>query len=264
MKNQINPIIDLAENAGKIILEIYLSGFSVKIKSDKSPLTQADLAAHSHIVNGLSKLDPNIPIISEEDDLPDYNKRALWKRYWLIDPLDGTKEFINRNGEFSVNIALIDNNEPVLGVVHIPIKNKTYFGYKGHGAACKDKNGKVKFINVAKKASNPIKVLSSRSHKSLNLNEYLKGIGSYNLKKIGSSLKFCIIAEGKADLYPRFGKTSEWDTAAAQIIVEEAGGRVLTMHGNKLKYNKKNILNPDFFVIGATDKDWLALAHPWH
>jgi 3'(2'), 5'-bisphosphate nucleotidase len=260
MKSLIDPVVAVAEAAGKAILEVYASDFEVQSKADESPLTQADLAAHHCIVAGLEKLTPGMPIISEESGLPDFQERSRWDRYWLIDPLDGTKEFVNRNGEFTVNIALIDNQKPVFGVVHVPVQNKTYIGCEGHGAERRDSDGKTQSINVAATSSTPVRVVGSRSHRGASLDAYLENLGDCDMIPMGSSLKFCVIAEGGADLYPRLGLTSEWDTAAAQAVVEQAGGSVVTLDGKPMKYNtKENMLNPFFFVIGASDRDWLAL-----
>ena len=260
MKSLIDPVVALAEAAGKAILEVYSSDFEVQSKEDSSPLTQADLAAHFCIIAGLEELTPGVPIISEEADLPDYAERDQWRRYWLIDPLDGTKEFVSRNGEFTVNIALIDHQEPVFGVVHIPVQGMTYIGCKGYGAERRDSNGGRESISVSPHSSSPVRVVGSRSHRDPSLDAYLENLGNCDMMPMGSSLKFCVIAEGGADLYPRLGLTSEWDTAAAQAVVEQAGGSVVTLDGKPMKYNtKESILNPHFFVIGATDRDWLAL-----
>ena len=260
MKSLIDPIVELTEKAGQAILEVYASDFDVQSKDDESPLTQADLASHHCIVAGLEKLTPGVPIISEESGLPDFEERSQWSRYWLIDPLDGTKEFVNRNGEFTVNIALIDEQKPVFGVVHVPVQNKTYIGCEGFGAERRDGNGETQSIRVAAESSTPVRVVGSRSHRGASLDAYLHNLGECDMIPMGSSLKFCVIAEGGADLYPRLGLTSEWDTAAAQAVVEQAGGRVVTLDGKPMKYNtKSDILNPFFFVIGATDRDWLAL-----
>jgi 3'(2'), 5'-bisphosphate nucleotidase len=211
-------------------------------------------------VAGLESLTPGMPIISEESGLPDYEERRQWERYWLIDPLDGTKEFVNRNGEFTVNIALIDQQKPVFGVVHVPVQGKTYLGCEGYGAERRDAEGNVEPIQVSATSADPVRVVGSRSHRGASLDEYLLNLGECDMIPMGSSLKFCVIAEGGADLYPRLGLTSEWDTAAAQAVVEQAGGSVVTLDGKAMKYNaKSDILNPYFFVIGAADRDWLAL-----
>lgn len=260
MKSLIDPVVALAEQAGRAILAVYSTDFEVQSKADKSPLTQADLASHRCIVAGLEKLTPDIPLISEEDGLPAFAERSAWDRYWLIDPLDGTKEFVNRNGEFTVNIALIDKHRPVFGVVHVPVQAKTYVGCEGFGAQLRDGALPAQAIRVAAKSASPVRVVGSRSHRGASLDAYLENLGENDMIPMGSSLKFCVIAEGGADLYPRLGPTSEWDTAAAQAVVEQAGGSVVTLDGKPMKYNTKaDMLNPSFFVIGAMDRDWLAL-----
>jgi 3'(2'), 5'-bisphosphate nucleotidase len=260
MKSLIDPIVALAEAAGQAILEVYSTDFEVQSKADESPLTQADLASHNCIAAGLKELTPELPVISEEDGLPDFEVRGKWDKYWLIDPLDGTKEFVNRNGEFTVNIALIENHRPVFGVVHVPVQDKTYVGCEGYGADVRHAGGNPERISVATSSGEPARIVGSRSHRGASLDAYLDKLGDYDMIPMGSSLKFCVIAEGGADLYPRLGLTSEWDTAAAQAVVEQAGGQVVTLDGKPMKYNaKEDILNPHFFVIGASDKDWLAL-----
>ena len=260
MKSLIDPVVALAEEAGRAILEVYSSDFEVQSKADESPLTQADLASHHCIVAGLETLTPGMPIISEESGLPEFDERSQWQRYWLIDPLDGTREFVNRNGEFTVNIALIDNQKPVFGVVHVPIQDKTYLGCEGYGAQRRNTDGSRDTIRVSATSASPVRIVGSRSHRGASLDAYLENLGVCDMIPMGSSLKFCVIAEGGADLYPRLGLTSEWDTAAAQAVVEQAGGQVVTLDGKPMKYNtKSDILNPFFFVIGATDRDWLAL-----
>ncbi len=259
LEKLIEPIVTLAIQAGNAILEVYATDFDVQSKSDKSPLTQADLASNNCIVAGLMELTPDIPIISEESGLPKFDERRQWERYWLIDPLDGTKEFVNRNGEFTVNIALIKSNQPVFGVVHVPVQNKTYIGCEGRGSELRD-GGQVTAIRVTNSSSVPVRIVGSRSHRGSSLDAFLEKLGESDMVPMGSSLKFCTVAEGKADIYPRLGPTSEWDTAAAQAVVEQAGGQVLELDGKPLSYNKKSdILNPWFVVIGATDHDWLAL-----
>ncbi|MDH3364369.1 MAG: 3'(2'),5'-bisphosphate nucleotidase CysQ, partial [Gammaproteobacteria bacterium] len=211
-------------------------------------------------IAGLQRLTPDLPIISEESGLPDFEERRQWFRYWLIDPLDGTKEFVSRNGEFTVNIALIEKNRPVFGVVHVPVYGKTYIGCEGVGAILRDGHQPPQTIRVAAESREPVRVVGSRSHRGASLDAYLAALGPHDMVPMGSSLKFCVVAEGGADLYPRLGPTSEWDTAAAQAVVEQAGGRVVTLDGKAMTYNAKpDILNPHFFVIGASDRDWLAL-----
>ena len=256
----IEPIVGLARKAGDAILEVYASDFDVQSKDDESPLTQADLAAHRRIVAGLAELTPDLPVISEESGLPPFAERNGWPKYWLIDPLDGTKEFVNRNGEFTVNIALIADGRPVFGVVHVPVLGKTYIGCEGRGAELRSEGAEPRPIRVAQSSAQPVRVVGSRSHRGASLDAFIENLGDCDLVPMGSSLKFCVVAEGGADVYPRLGPTSEWDTAAAQAVVEQAGGSVVTLDGKPLKYNQKEaILNPYFLVIGASDHDWLAL-----
>ena len=259
LKEMINPIVDLAISAGHAILEVYATDFDVQEKGDESPLTQADLASHRCIVAGLRALTPDIPIISEEEGLPAFAERGQWQQYWLIDPLDGTKEFVNRNGEFTVNIAFIANGRPLLGVVHVPVQEKTYIGCEGHGSELRTAESATP-IRVAETSSDPLRIVGSRSHRGSSLDAFLARVSESDMVPMGSSLKFCVVAEGRADIYPRLGPTSEWDTAAAQAVVEQAGGQVLELDGKPLSYTQKeDILNPYFVVIGARDKDWLAL-----
>ena len=256
----VEPAVALAKEAGDAILEVYATDFDVQAKDDESPLTQADMASHRVIDKGLKALTPDIPIISEESGLPPFEERREWRTYWLIDPLDGTKEFVNRNGEFTVNIALIDGNRPVLGVVHVPVSGKTYTGCDGVGAGVRESDGSSRSIVVAPKSAAPIRVVGSRSHRGASLDAFLETLGEVEMLPMGSSLKFCVVAEGGADIYPRLGLTSEWDTAAAQAVVEQAGGAVLELDGKPLAYNaKEDILNPHFLVRGPEDHDWLEL-----
>ncbi|KAA3645627.1 MAG: 3'(2'),5'-bisphosphate nucleotidase [Proteobacteria bacterium] len=258
MKTLLSMVEQLAIKAGDAIMDIYQSGhFSVEHKSDDSPLTRADLAAHHTIVAGLQALDSDYPILSEESANIDFQERREWQRYWLVDPLDGTKEFIKKNGEFTVNIALIDNGKPILSVVYVPAQSLSYFAAEGVGVFKRD-NGQKQSIKVMKNSRYKPTVVGSRSHPSDELKDYLERLGQHELVSMGSSLKFCIVAEGKADLYPRLGPTSEWDTAAAQCIVEQAGGQVVTLEGKPLSYNQKeSLLNPYFMVFADTSRDWI-------
>ena len=256
----VEPLVTLARTAGDAILEVYATDFDVQAKDDASPLTQADMASHHVIDAELRALTPDIPVISEESGLPPFNERSQWPVYWLIDPLDGTKEFVNRNGEFTVNIALIDSHRAILGVVHVPVKGTTYTGCEGVGAAVRDADGSSRWIQVARESASPIRVVGSRSHRGASLDAYLERLGDIEMLPMGSSLKFCVVAEGDADIYPRLGPTSEWDTAAAQAVVEQAGGAVLELDGKPLSYNaKEDILNPHFLVRGPKDRDWLQI-----
>ena len=263
----ISAALDLARRAGDAILAIYDSAdFGVDMKADDSPLTKADLAAHAILAPGLAALIDGVPVLSEEGTLPEWSERSQWNRYWIIDPLDGTKEFIKRNGEFTVNIALIENGEPVLGVVHVPVLDISYTGAKGVGAF-KYQNGEktaIKTRSIAELNGSALAVVASRSHGADAVDALLaklnQAFGSTELRNMGSSLKLCLVAEGNADIYPRLALTSEWDTAAAQAVVEAAGGQVLTDSLAIMRYNtKENILNPFFYVIGDTSYDWQTL-----
>ena len=257
MQITIEPIMALARAAGKAILAVYERDFSVTEKADRSPLTEADLASHRCILAGLARLTPNIPVLSEESaDVP-FLTRAGWDRYWLVDPLDGTKEFVKRNGEFTVNIALIETGAPVLGVVYVPASNLTYVGQAGVGAFAENAAGRRRPLHVAENRHTPLRVAGSRSHAGDSLTAFLHNVGAHELVSMGSSLKLCLVAEGRADIYPRFGPTSEWDTAAAQAVVEAADGRVTDTALRPLRYNtKESLLNPFFLVFGDKHCDW--------
>jgi 3'(2'), 5'-bisphosphate nucleotidase len=256
----LEPVRALAAEASARILEIYATAFDVTAKDDDSPLTAADLAAHHAIVTGLQRLTPDIPVLSEESSTVPFADRSRWRRYWLVDPLDGTKEFIQRNGQFTVNIALIEGHEPVLGVVRAPVTGLCYFAVRGHGAFREEPGQPPRPIKVKPlRLGAPVRVVGSRSHGGPGLQKFAAALGAHELVTIGSSLKFCQVAEGMADVYPRFGPTSEWDTAAAQAIVETAGGRVAsTETGEPLRYNtRESLLNPSFIVHGDASRDWL-------
>lgn len=246
----------IAIEAGRCILEVYEREFSITHKDDDSPLTEADRVSHELIAAHLRALVPALPLLSEESASADYAARANWKRFWLVDPLDGTKEFISRNGEFTVNIALIEDGRPVLGVVHVPVRGETYFACRGHGALLQTSGHRPRPIRTRRfTGRNPI-VVASRSHAGKETSAFLQSLGAYDVVSMGSSLKFCLVAAGAADVYPRLGPTMEWDTAAAQCVVEEAGGRVLDVRGRPLTYNKADLHNPWFIVSGAGDHDW--------
>lgn len=259
--NWLEPIRVLAAEASDRILEIYATAFGVTAKGDDSPLTAADLAAHHAIVAGLQRLTPDIPVLSEESsDIP-FAERARWRRFWLVDPLDGTKEFIQRNGQFTVNIALIEEHEPVLGIVRVPVTGVCYFAVRDHGAFREGPGQPPQPIAVKPlQPGEPLRVVGSRSHGGPGLQAFVAKLGTHELVTIGSSLKFCQVAEGSADVYPRLGLTSEWDTAAAQAIVEVAGGRVVSAEtGESLRYNtRESLLNPYFIVYGDASRDWLS------
>ena len=254
-------IIALARQAAARILEVYDGEFAVEHKDDRSPLTAADLASHRCIVEGLERLAPAIPVLSEEsaDEVPSMMRRQ-WPVMWLVDPLDGTREFVKRNGEFTVNIALIDNGEPVLGVVQAPVTGALWHGQKGRGAFRRDGDDE-RAIHVRAPATAPLTVAASRSHRDARTEGFMQRMGEIVPVGIGSSLKFCRLAEGGMDVYPRFGPTSEWDTAAGQAVLEAAGGAVFDPRGRPLRYNQRDtILNGDFIALGDTSlpwRDWL-------
>lgn len=237
-------------------MDIYNSDFAVEHKDDKSPLTAADLAAHQIIDEGLKAIS-GYPVLSEESAAIPYEERSGWQTYWLVDPLDGTKEFVKRNGEFTVNIALIHGHFPILGVVYVPVNDLLYFAADGEAAWQVKGRGEAERIRVRDLDESNLVVASSRSHAGSELGAFLEKVGSHEARVMGSSLKFCLVAEGVADLYPRIGPTSEWDTSAAQCLVEQAGGHVTDTSMQRLAYNTKDsLLNPYFFVFGRTWKDW--------
>ena len=255
----LKPTVTLAIQAGEKILVIYATDFPIGYKADKSPLTAADLASHECLSAGLAKLPGAYPVLSEESAEIPFAQRRLWETYWLIDPLDGTKEFVKRNGEFTVNIALIHQHKPVLGVVYAPVTKDCYYASVDSGAYKMTGQGIPKPISVRTPAAFPPVVIGSRSHMTAEEKAYLFRLGAHTYAPVGSSLKFCRVAEGMADLYPRLGPTSEWDTAAAQCVVESAGGRVLDWSGEPLLYNTKpSLLNPFFLVFGDRAQDWIS------
>ena len=257
MNTRAQTLLAIAKAAGDAILEIYRQDFAVEHKGDESPLTAADLASHRMIAQGLAELEPDTPLLSEEGaDIP-FEQRRGWSRYWLIDPLDGTREFVKRNGEFTVNIALIEHGVPTLGVVHVPVSGVSYVGIRGEGAWKIDADGNATDIRVDPKHQRPVRVAGSRSHAGDSLRRFLERLGEHQIVSMGSSLKLCLVAEGNADIYPRLGPTSEWDTAAAQAVVEAAGGRVTDTELQPLRYNtKESLLNPHFLVFGDQQEDW--------
>ncbi|MDX1803451.1 MAG: 3'(2'),5'-bisphosphate nucleotidase CysQ [Alcanivorax sp.] len=259
----LNPLADIARDAGKAILDVYeRDDHGVETKDDKSPITEADKAAHVIIERALQALTPDIPVFSEESGGIDYPQRKDWPRFWLVDPLDGTKEFIKRNGEFTVNIALVEGDTPVLGVVHVPVTGVTYLGGEGVGAF-KEENGQRQPIRCRARTT-PVVMVASRSHGGeavAKLEAFIREeVGDVERASMGSSLKLCLVAEGKADIYPRLAPTSEWDTAAAHAVVSAAGGQVVDTAFQPLRYNKEDILNPFFLVLGQSVDDWRFIA----
>jgi 3'(2'), 5'-bisphosphate nucleotidase len=253
-------LVGLCRRAGREILRIYDSNFEVQRKADESPLTLADLRANAVLVNGLKALTPHIPILSEEGSDIAFAERRQWSSLWLVDPLDGTREFVSRNGEFTVNIALIEQHRPILGVVHVPTLDITFSGLMQVGAHKQLGDSAPVRISTQRPAAQPLRVVSSRSHAPERPNHYERALGPYTLVKVGSSLKFCIVAEGAADLYPRFGPTSEWDTAAGQAVLEAAGGWVTDLQGQILRYNtREELLNPYFVAYADDSRNWCEL-----
>ena len=258
-QNVLEQLVDISRRAGLEILEWYEGDMGISRKSDNSPLTKADLASHELINAELTSHWPDVPVLSEESaDIP-WETRQSWQQYWLVDPLDGTKEFINHNGEFTVNIALIRDHKPILGIVHVPVTDTSYFGARDLGAWRQQGSEAAHAIEVRRPTAQPAVIVGSRSHANPELASQLHRLGPHELTSMGSSLKFCRIAEGLADFYPRLGPTCEWDTAAAQAVVEAAGGQVVKIDGTALDYNNKEVyLNPHFFVFGDPAKEWLS------
>ncbi len=248
-------IIQAAQTAGDAIMAVYQKDFEVYQKNDDSPLTEADLAAHRVIVDALQRLTPDLPILSEESENAPWEERKTWDRYWLVDPLDGTKEFVKKNGEFTVNIALIEQGEPIWGVVDAPALDCTYHGGTATEGAWKTVAGKDTPISVSKapEGASGWRIVGSRSHQSETFKAFLNDFDAPEIKSMGSSLKICLIAEGEADLYPRLGPTSEWDTGAAHAVLLGAGGQLnVAETGEPLRYNQEDsVLNPFFIARGA-------------
>jgi len=259
MNSLLNDIVSLAKQAGSQILKIYQSDFTVNYKKDKSPITVADLASHEYICQGLRRITPDLPIISEESDLVSFQKRQSWEKYWLIDPLDGTKEFLEKNGEFTINIALIERNKPRLGIIFVPSMNICYFARQGLGAYKQVGEAQPELIlSRSWKEEQPIAAVVSRRHGMEELKTFLAQFSSLNLLYCGSALKFCWLAEGLADIYPRFSPTFEWDIAAGQCILNEAGGLIIDNKGQELQYNMSSSLQiAEFLAVADIRHHWL-------
>jgi 3'(2'), 5'-bisphosphate nucleotidase len=254
------PLIDevdrVARDAGDAILTVYRSDdFGTTLKDDRSPLTLADRRAHESILAGLTALTPDVPVLSEESDAIDYATRSGWARFWLVDPLDGTKEFLKRNDEFTVNIALIEDGAPVLGVVYAPALEIMYAAALGGGAHRTDAEG-TKRLAASDYRRDGLRLVASRSHAGELMPRFLALLGDPPCVSKGSSLKFCLIADGTANLYPRFGPTMEWDIAAAACVVTEAGGSLSDIEGGSLAFNKPDLHNPELVACGNP-------AYPW-
>ncbi|QNH20376.1 3'(2'),5'-bisphosphate nucleotidase [Xanthomonas sp. GW] len=250
-------VIAIAIDAAAAIMAVYATGFEVEHKADASPLTQADLAAHRIIVEGLERLTPDLPVLSEESAHIPWDVREHWTSYWLVDPLDGTREFVKRNGEFSVNIALIHQGAPVFGVVQAPVDGRVWHAVRGEQAYRRD-GFRDTALNTRRPASVPLRVAASRSHRDPRTDALLLRMGETEVIAQGSSLKFCRIADGELDVYPRFGPTSEWDTAAGQCVLQAAGGTLFAADtGKPFRYNRReSLLNGDFLALGDPTLPW--------
>lgn len=263
LESIVGHVAKISIQAGHEILRYYKSDYSVRNKSNNSPVTEADIAANEIIVSSLAKLTPEIPIISEESEIADYSVRSNWQRYWLIDPLDGTRSFVQGNDEFTVNIALIENHYPILGVVHSPVEQSTYWSAVGIGAYRSVTDfDKPASINTGKLKNSYIRMVISRSGMNDGVEAFKRNLEADSFTcevlRSSSSIKFCRAAEGKVDVFLRFGTTSEWDTAAGQCVLECAGGSVIDLDNNRLKYNKTDakLRNPKFLAIGSGGLDW--------
>jgi len=270
MINNLNKLMhaacNIAYEAGEKIMQVYQQDFAVIEKADQSPLTEADMAAHYHIIKQLAKIS-GYPILSEESAKLSFEERSQWSTYWLVDPLDGTKQFVQRTDEFCVCIALIHNHKPVLGVIYLPVEQSTYYAYH-QGGAFKSMHQSIQATPAANtetvlqtrkidNSTQPWTIAVSRSHSKGDTQDFLTKLGEHKLSISGSAIKACWVAEGKADLYPRLWPTSEWDTAAAQCILEQAGGELTTLDGSAMRYNTKDDLtNPYFLASGQKGMDW--------
>ena len=255
-------VCEVASQAGQVILVIYDQAYEVIEKADGSPVTVADHRAHDLISEKLAPLLPGTPLLSEESAEISYQQRADWLRFWLVDPLDGTKEFIRRNGEFTVNIALIEDGVPILGVVHTPVRRMTHFAVTGGGAWRQVEDAAAEPITIRPYLDGAVRMVASRSHSGAEVDQFRDSLRAQSGQEVetvsmGSALKVCLVAEGVADVYPRLGPTSEWDTGASHCILNEAGGRLMDCAGNELQYNKPTVLNPWFLAVGDTSYDWI-------
>ena len=246
---KIESVIEISKIAGNEIMNIYKSDFKYEMKNDRSPLTKADKRSNDIICKSLQSLTPKIPVLSEESSDFSLKERSSWKKYWLVDPLDGTKEFIKRNGEFTVNIALMVDSKPVFGVIYLPNINHVYWGSELFGSYMINDNNSQKTLKVSENKKSDIKLVTSRSHPSPELSELILKMDDPKTISVGSSIKFCMVAEGKAECYPRLGPTSEWDIAAGSAILKFAGGIILDANGHEISYNSKNnFLIPNFIA----------------
>jgi 3'(2'), 5'-bisphosphate nucleotidase len=249
------PTAAIARGAGAAIMAVYAGDFAVERKADRSPLTEADLAAHRHIVAALAALTPDLPVLSEESAHVPWSERRGWRRFWLVDPLDGTREFVKRNGEFTVNIALVEDGEPVLGVLHAPARGDMMHAVRG-GPALRETDAGPQALRV-RSTDGPLRVAGSRSHGDPRVAGFLERAGPHELVPLGAALKFCLLAGGEVEVYLRYGQTCEWDTAAGQCIVESAGGAVLDLSLQPLTYNRReSLVNPDFIAVADRNGRW--------
>ncbi|QRK05617.1 3'(2'),5'-bisphosphate nucleotidase CysQ [Archangium violaceum] len=255
----VSAVREMSQEAGRATLGFYGGAVSVERKSDDSPLTAADKASHTLILEALHRLTPGVPVLSEESSETEISERRKWDTFWLVDPLDGTKEFLKGTGEFTVNIALISGTEPVLGVVHVPVSGVTYWGSKGGGAFVAQAGQAPVAIHTRPAEMNRLVIVASKDHAGPRVEALLKRLTTASTANMGSSLKFCLIAEGRADFYPRLQPTCEWDTGAAQCVLEAAGGAVTDLEGRRFVYNKEQLTNPSFLAFGDARQDWRAL-----
>jgi len=253
-------VIDLAHVAGREIMDVYSRDIAVQEKADNSPLTQADLRSQQKILQGLEQLTPGIPVLAEESAAVPFAQRRDWREFWLVDPLDGTREFVSRNPQFTVNIALIRDHRPVLGVVHVPPSQLDFYAAQGVGAFRRERDQTAQPVRPVLPAQSPVRVVGSKSHRGDSLDKLLPLLGPHELVPVGSSLKICLVAEGTADFYPRLSPTMEWDTAAAHAVLECAGGHVVDLEGQPLLYNtREDLTNPHFLAYADAQRDWLGL-----
>ncbi|MGZ3460684.1 MAG: 3'(2'),5'-bisphosphate nucleotidase CysQ [Archangium sp.] len=255
----VSAVCDVAREAGRATLQFYGGAVSVERKGDDSPLTAADKASHTLILEALRRLTPGLPVLSEESSELEVAERRKWSTFWLVDPLDGTKEFIKGTGEFTVNIALVSGTEPVLGVVHVPVTGVTYWGRKGGGAFMAQADQAPVALHTRPANLERLVIVASKDHAGPRVEALLRRLTTASTASMGSSLKFCLVAEGRADFYPRLQPTCEWDTGAAQCVLEAAGGAVTDTEGRRLVYNKEQLTNPSFLAFGDPRQDWLAL-----
>jgi len=245
----IQSVIEITKQAGAVIMDVYKTNFEIHIKNDKSPVTEADTRANDIITEGLLNIAPDIPVLSEEGrDIP-FEERSKWESFWLVDPLDGTKEYIKKNDEFTVNIAYMENNKPIFGVVYAPALDELYWGSIEKGAFKSVAGDSFNPIRVKSELNDPVQIATSRSHPSPKMDNFLAQFDTFDLHPMGSSLKICSVADGTVHFYPRLGPTMEWDTAASHAVIKAAGGEIIKYGTNRpLEYNKADLLNPEFIA----------------